>query len=210
MLHNFEPTDVSKTLESTRYHLPPTRKISFCASRSNAWLGNRYTQEIWLWFGIQNIQQTYLYWWPVNVDCHSLFIHCLFLSFPAPGIAGWLQHPMRRAVTSHWFVNSFIMVVHEKFLPPATKLVQGYIFTGICHSVNRGVLPPGGCFLPGVLPPDGVLLRGWCLFPGGVCFQGGPGGEPPGMATAAGSTHPTGMHSCLVMLWTENYDWTYK
>ena len=26
------------------------------------------------------------------------------------------------------------------FLPPATKLGQGYILTGICHSVNRGVL----------------------------------------------------------------------
>ena len=53
------------------------------------------------------------------------------------------------------------------FLPPATKLGQGYIFTGICHSVNkegassRGV---GGCFLLG-----------------GVCFlPGGSGGDPPG------------------------------
>ena len=26
--------------------------------------------------------------------------------------------------------------------------------------------------------------------------RGGAGGDPPGMATAAGSTHPTGMHSC--------------
>ena len=24
------------------------------------------------------------------------------------------------------------------FLPPATKLGQGYVFTGVCHSVNRG------------------------------------------------------------------------
>ena len=23
-------------------------------------------------------------------------------------------------------------------LPPATKLGQGYVFTGVCHSVNRG------------------------------------------------------------------------
>ena len=47
-----------------------------------------------------------------------------------------------------------------------------------------GVLPPGGCVLPpggGVLPPIGV-----------------PGGDPPpGTATAAGGTHPTGMHSCF-------------
>ena len=24
------------------------------------------------------------------------------------------------------------------FLPPATKLGQGYVFTGVCHSVNKG------------------------------------------------------------------------
>ena len=26
----------------------------------------------------------------------------------------------------------------SRFLPPATKLGQGYVFTGVCHSVNRG------------------------------------------------------------------------
>ena len=31
--------------------------------------------------------------------------------------------------------------------------------------------------------------------PGGSA-PGGVDGEPPGMATAAGGTHPTGMHSC--------------
>ena len=31
----------------------------------------------------------------------------------------------------------------------ATKLGQGYIFTGVCHSVNRGVSAPVGCLLPG-------------------------------------------------------------
>ena len=34
------------------------------------------------------------------------------------------------------------MWMHQsELLPPATKLGQGYIFTGICHSVNRGGLP---------------------------------------------------------------------
>ena len=36
-----------------------------------------------------------------------------------------------------------------------------------------------GGLLPGVPGPEGV-----------------PGGDTPGMATAAGGTHPTGMHSC--------------
>ena len=29
--------------------------------------------------------------------------------------------------------------IHQMYLlPPATKLGQGYVFTGVCHSVNRG------------------------------------------------------------------------
>ena len=82
------------------------------------------------------------------------------------------------------------------FLPPATKLGQGYIFTGVCDSVQGGVcflwgrvLPlgegassGGGCFLPGwvlplrggVLPPGGdASCRGgaWCRSPkDGYCY----------------------------------------
>ena len=76
-------------------------------------------------------------------------------------------------------------------LPSATKLGQGYIFTGICHSVNRGVSAPGG-----VCSQGGVCYRGgwwgclllWGLFPGwggvwsrgrGCVGSGGPGGYPP-------------------------------
>ena len=69
-------------------------------------------------------------------------------------------------------------------LPPATKLGQGYIFTGVCDSVHRG----GGCLVRGVSGPGG-----------GVWSGGVPGGDPPGTATAAGGTHPTGMHSCLMV-----------
>ena len=40
----------------------------------------------------------------------------------------------------------------EPLLPPATKLGQGYVFTGICHSVNRGEYltrqPPGTRYIP--------------------------------------------------------------
>ena len=48
-----------------------------------------------------------------------------------------------------------------------------------------------------------ILSTGGCLLSGGACSRGGvpaPGGclveTPPRMATAAGGTHPTGMHSC--------------
>ena len=49
----------------------------------------------------------------------------------------------------------------------------------------------GGCLLGGVSAPRGTA-PGWR----GVCWGGVPGGDPPGMATAAGGAHPTGMHSC--------------
>ena len=58
----------------------------------------------------------------------------------------------------------------------------------------------GGCLLPGGLLP-GVTWAGGCALGGGVWSGGvpGPGGawwRSPGTATAAGGTHPTGMHSC--------------
>ena len=95
-------------------------------------------------------------------------------------------------------------------LPPAMKLGQGYILTGVCHSVNGGgvssqggacsggVPAPGGCLLPGGSALGGACSGG-CLLPGGVCSQGGVCSwgsawwRPPlGTATAAGGTHPTG------------------
>ena len=81
------------------------------------------------------------------------------------------------------------------------------LFTG-------GVPGPGRCLLWGVPGPGGCLL--W----GGTCSQGVPGlgvpgqgdacsggyllqgvlGGDPQIVTAAGSMHPTGMHSCYMFL----------
>ena len=49
----------------------------------------------------------------------------------------------------------------------------------------------GGAWSGGCLVWGGAWSRGGCL------VGGGPGGDPHKMATAAGSMHPTGMHSCL-------------
>ena len=89
----------------------------------------------------------------------------------------------------------FISILHfNVLLPPATKLGQGYIFTGVCDSVNRGGgasswgcllqvgLLPAGCFLWGVPPRRGAWWR-----------------HPPETATAAGGMHPTGMHPCFIL-----------
>ena len=31
-----------------------------------------------------------------------------------------------------------LKLIYSKYLAPATKLGQGYVFTGVCDSVNRG------------------------------------------------------------------------
>ena len=62
-------------------------------------------------------------------------------------------------------------------------------------SVHRGGLVPGVCL---VLGGGSGLGGSWSG--GGWSGGSGPGGylveTPPGTATAAGGTHPTGMHSC--------------
>ena len=85
------------------------------------------------------------------------------------------------------------------FLPPATKLGQGYIFTGVCDSVHKGggvlsqhalqvvsqhALQQGGgipaciaggipaCLATGGCAIPACLAAGGCLLPGGVCSWG--------------------------------------
>ena len=64
------------------------------------------------------------------------------------------------------------------------SLEQGNMFTGVCLSTG-GCLVPGG-LVRGVPGPGG----GACSRRGGVAWW-----RHPRAATAAGSTHPTGMHS---------------
>ena len=66
------------------------------------------------------------------------------------------------------------------FLPPATKLGQGYIFTGVCDSVNRG----DAWLLGGVRGCSWGSMRG--------CSQGGMRGCSGGACMVA----PGGMHGC--------------
>ena len=67
---------------------------------------------------------------------------------------------------------------------------------GVSRPTPRGVSrsTPGGS--PGPQPggPPAPHLGGGCI---PACIEADP---PPWMATAAGSTHPTGMHSCLDLL----------
>ena len=90
-----------------------------------------------------------------------------------------------------------IVTIEGALLPPATKLGQGYIFTGVCDSVHRGLSAPGGVSTPGEVSAPGGSAPGGSAGGGGVSALGGAWWKPPRTATAAGGTHPTGMHSCL-------------
>ena len=72
------------------------------------------------------------------------------------------------------------------------------MFTGVCLSTEGGVWSPR-CLVPGGIPgPGGDAWSGGAWSgsgPGGV-----PGGDPPRTATAAGGTHPTGMHFCIMIV----------
>ena len=69
---------------------------------------------------------------------------------------------------------SFKMIL----LPPANEVCEGYVFTSVCLSTGGGGVRGGG--------GQGDMHGG-----GGACVVGET-------ATAAGGTHPTGMHSCIV------------
>ena len=58
-------------------------------------------------------------------------------------------------------------------------------------SALEGVPVPGGACPRGVPALGGCLHWGWVSALGGACWR-----PPCPMATAAGGTHPTGMHSC--------------
>ena len=80
---------------------------------------------------------------------------------------------------------------------PTTKgLVEGDLARGVSRPTPKGEVEgdgevirptPGGCLFQGGLFPGGCHLRG------DACSGGW---RPPVTATAAGGTHPSGMHSC--------------
>ena len=79
------------------------------------------------------------------------------------------------------FLDKYII-----YYRPQTKFGARWYFH---KRVSRILITGGVCSQRGLLP-------GVCLVQGGTCSGGVPGGDPP-MATTAGGTHPTGMHSCL-------------
>ena len=84
--------------------------------------------------------------------------------------------------------------ITNNFLPSANEVCEGYVFTPVCHSVHRGGVCLSACLdttppqtRPGT-PPGSRSPR---------TRHPSPGAE---MATAADGTHPTGMHSCFLII----------
>ena len=74
-------------------------------------------------------------------------------------------------------------------------MCEGYVFTCVCLSAGGGVSAPGemSAGSPGLhLGVGGLQAHTW----GGVSQDALRQPTPP-TATAAGGTHPTGMHSCF-------------
>ena len=71
--------------------------------------------------------------------------------------------------------------------------VSVILFTGGC-ACSQGVWSRGGAWSRGVPGPGAACSGGFLLREGGECLVE----TAPRTAIAAGGTHPTGMHSCLI------------
>ena len=97
------------------------------------------------------------------------------------------------------------------YIPAATKLGQGNVFTCVCDSVNRGGLPQ--CMLG--YPPEQTTPPGpdpTPPHPPGADTPPSrhtpPGKQTPGYGQRAAGMHPTGMHSCFDDKFTQHLDVT--
>ena len=113
---------------------------------------------------------------------------------------------------------SYYLTLLLPLLPPANKVCEGYVFTGVCLSTGgfalclwgvlvsvlgvsiwgvsvRGSLYPGGVSVRGSLS-RGVSVQGVSLWE--VSVQGCVSVRETPVRLRTGGTHPTVMHSCYL------------
>ena len=122
----------------------------------------------------------------------SVQIHIFFVNYPYYH-AG--EGYMQVKVTG---IGKEITIKLKRLLPPANEVWGKVIFSQACvknsvHGGEGGAIP--ACIAGGIPACLAAGLQGWGgVLPGGLLRGITP---PPWTATAAGGTHPTGMHSCL-------------
>ena len=99
-----------------------------------------------------------------------------------------------------FFIRSPSSIEKFVFLPPATKLGQGYIFTGVCDSVHRGSTlagtPPGTRYNPSpgnrYTPWIQVYPSPWYKVPPRTRYT------PPGPGTPPGTRYTQPQEQCML------------
>ena len=111
---------------------------------------------------------------PTNTCGKIIFSVVSVILFMGVGVGG------RRVKCYHYLYYALDLTMtpnpKQPFLPPANEVSGKVICLQVC------------------VCPWGMLVTGGCLLWGGAWC-----GRPP-MATAASGMHPTGMHSCLVII----------
>ena len=147
---------------------------------------NQWLTRIVNWLLVNRyLRQVVNHYWGSKVNCFPWSLECIFFIGIIP------RQMFLSTVRNVYQVGTPIYRCtpcsdrKEKYIFTARKrsLGQGDIFTPVCHSVHGG----GVAWFWGGTAPGGGLVLGGCLVE-----------DPPGTATAAGGTHPTGMQSCWI------------
>ena len=107
-------------------------------------------------------------WWKWKFHYYPWFGICSVWWFESHPLRGSNENALCINITGNVFIARWVTsLVTIPFLPPATKLGQGYIFTGVCDSVYRGcTCSQGGLLLGGIPGPGGAWQRpprdGYC------------------------------------------------
>ena len=131
-----------------------------------------------------------------------------FVSVPTERVREGEKHEIYAAAFSgHLFTGHNEVVVKVMFYLCLWFCPEGAVLSQHALQVaSQHALQPvsGGCLVQGGACSWGVLGRGGCLLLGGAwsrgCLLVWPSGMPPQMATVADDMHPTGMHSCLWLI----------
>ena len=111
----------------------------------------------------------------------------------------WQMHKSLVECNRVMLEKQVLILLGHILLPPATKLGEGYVFTGVCDSVHRGEGGLPRCLL-GYPPPRADTPRKQTPPPPGADtprIRHPPIAEHAGRyGQRAGGTHPTGMQSC--------------